>query len=233
MSKVANENLNYNIAMYSKEQDFLRYLRMQARSAFVKRMYAKVIEPIACDEVIFIPMFDGVNLTAKQVAKYENPDYEIPARDNITPLIKKSIKSQNIDFFTDARQHNERHSVQVRVLCSKRLAFESKEVRLQGKSARCCPPMCCGSGGNQSQFVLQSAAQQNLKNKVEKVVLHFHGGAFVCMSSYQHSSYTRQWANMLKEDNAVVFSVDYRLAPEYPFPIPFSDCFQVYCWIVT
>ena len=38
---------------------------------------------------------------------------------------------------------------------------------------------------------------------------------------------------MMKEDNVVVFSVDYRLAPENPFPIPFSDCFQVYCWIRT
>lgn len=37
----------------------------------------------------------------------------------------------------------------------------------------------------------------------------------------------------MKDDNVVVFSVDYRLAPENPFPIPFSDCFQVYCWIVT
>jgi hormone-sensitive lipase len=72
-----------------------------------------------------------------------------------------------------------------------------------------------------------------LKNKIEKVILHIHGGAFVCMSSFQHTSYTRQWANLLKEDNVVVFSVDYRLAPENPFPLPFSDCLQIYCWIVT
>jgi len=38
---------------------------------------------------------------------------------------------------------------------------------------------------------------------------------------------------MLQEDNVVVFSVDYRLAPENPFPLPFSDCLQIYCWIVT
>ena len=111
VSKVANENLNYNIAMYSKEQDFLRYLRMHGRSPFIKRMYAKVIEPIACDEIIFIPLFDGLNLTAAQVTKYENPDYEIPVHDQVTPIIKRAIRRQNIDFFTDERQHNERHSV--------------------------------------------------------------------------------------------------------------------------
>jgi len=37
----------------------------------------------------------------------------------------------------------------------------------------------------------------------------------------------------MQEDNVIVFSVDYRLAPENAFPTPFSDCFQVYCWLVT
>lgn len=38
---------------------------------------------------------------------------------------------------------------------------------------------------------------------------------------------------MLKDENVVIFSIDYRMAPEYPFPTPISDCFQAYCWIVT
>ena len=54
-------------------------------------------------------------------------------------------------------------------------------------------------------------------------MLHFHGGAFVCNSSYFHSSYTRQWANILKEDRVIVFSVDYRLAPEHPAPKALLD----------
>jgi len=83
----------------------------------------------------------------------------------------------------------------------------------------------CTSFGQESHYATHSAAKLNLKHKIEKVVLHFHGGAFVCMSSFQHSNYTRQWANMMRDDNVVVFSVDYRLAPENPFPIPFSDCF--------
>ena len=50
------------------------------------------------------------------------------------------------------------------------------------------------------------------------------------MSSFQHSNYTRQWANMMREDNVVVFSVDYRLAPEAPFPGPLDDCIDAIRW---
>ena len=30
-----------------------------------------------------------------------------------------------------------------------------------------------------------------------------------------------------------VFSVDYRLAPKHPYPIPISDSYQAYVWIIT
>ena len=64
VSTKASENLNYYMTMFSKEYDFLRYLRMQVRSPFLKQIYTQFIEKIECDEVIFIPMIDGINLTA-------------------------------------------------------------------------------------------------------------------------------------------------------------------------
>ena len=80
------------MTMFSKEQDFLRYLRMSARSPFLRNMYQKMIETIDCDEVIFIPMIDGINLTPSKVTSFENPDYIIPTTDRITPIILKAIK---------------------------------------------------------------------------------------------------------------------------------------------
>ena len=40
--------------------------------------------------------------------------------------------------------------------------------------------------------------------------------------------YTRQWAN---NTGLPVFSIDYRLAPESPFPAALNDCWQVYYWL--
>lgn len=63
---------------------------------------------------------------------------------------------------------------------------------------------------------------------VRGVVFHIHGGGFVGMSSRSHQSYTRQWANQLQ---TVVFSVDYRLAPEHPFPAGLEDVWAAYLWV--
>lgn len=66
--------------------------------------------------------------------------------------------------------------------------------------------------------------------KVEQAIVHFHGGGMVTGSSSGTQSYTRRWANEL---NLPVFSVDYRLAPENPYPDPVNDCYQAYVWVAT
>ena len=62
----------------------------------------------------------------------------------------------------------------------------------------------------------------------DKCVYHFHGGGFICMSSASHQLYTRVWARDLK---IPLISVDYRLAPTYPYPIGLDDSWQVINWI--
>ena len=56
-------------------------------------------------------MIDGVNLTPERIKKYENPEYKIPDRDLLSPIINKAIQRQNVDFFTDERSHNERNDI--------------------------------------------------------------------------------------------------------------------------
>jgi hormone-sensitive lipase len=50
------------------------------------------------------------------------------------------------------------------------------------------------------------------------------------MSSRSHQTYTRRWA---KKCGAAVFSVDYRKAPEAPYPLGLADCWQVYNWLLN
>lgn len=52
-------------------------------------------------------------------------------------------------------------------------------------------------------------------------IVHFHGGGWVKGSPDSHDRIGRALA---RESGAVVFSVDYVLSPEHPFPEPLKDC---------
>jgi len=61
--------------------------------------------------------------------------------------------------------------------------------------------------------------------KERKVVLHFHGGGFVSMNPILHENYLNHYADTLK---CPIVSVDYRKAPEHPFPAAFNDAYDTY-----
>jgi acetyl esterase/lipase len=61
-------------------------------------------------------------------------------------------------------------------------------------------------------------------------LLWIHGGGY-CLGSMEQDDYlVRQ---MVKEVGCAVVSVDYRLAPEHPFPAPLDDCYSALCWLFS
>lgn len=58
----------------------------------------------------------------------------------------------------------------------------------------------------------------------DELLLFFHGGGWV---TGDIESYTPACATMAELTGADVVSVDYRLAPEHPFPAGLEDCFQI------
>jgi len=60
------------------------------------------------------------------------------------------------------------------------------------------------------------------------IFLYFHGGGFVLGAGTPYAGFFRK---LSKEAEVVVVSVEYRLAPENPFPIPLEDCYSVLRWI--
>ena len=60
------------------------------------------------------------------------------------------------------------------------------------------------------------------------IVVFFHGGGWVLSSAAGHDSLARRIA---KRSGAMVVSVDYRLAPEHPFPAPHDDCWAATSWL--
>ena len=60
------------------------------------------------------------------------------------------------------------------------------------------------------------------------VMAYYHGGGWVIGTLDTHDQTCRLLCNALQ---AVVVSIDYRLAPEFPFPTPQDDCFNATQWI--
>ncbi|MCL4115038.1 UNVERIFIED_CONTAM: hypothetical protein GTU68_008281 [Idotea baltica] len=60
------------------------------------------------------------------------------------------------------------------------------------------------------------------------IVAFFHGGGWVLSSIDGHDSLARRLA---ARTGALVVSVEYRLAPEHPFPEPHDDCWAAITWL--
>jgi hormone-sensitive lipase len=65
---------------------------------------------------------------------------------------------------------------------------------------------------------------------ITSIIIHFHGGGFVALSSRSMQTYTRKWARELKTP---VFSIDYRKPPYHRFPTAPYDCLTVYSFLVN
>jgi acetyl esterase len=59
-------------------------------------------------------------------------------------------------------------------------------------------------------------------------VVFFHGGGYMVMSVESHARLARM---LCRGIDAVVVSVDYRMAPEHPFPRPVVDCLAAFRWV--
>jgi epsilon-lactone hydrolase len=60
-------------------------------------------------------------------------------------------------------------------------------------------------------------------------LVYFHGGGFVLGTAETSRPLTTKLAEDLQ---TTVMVIEYRLAPEYPYPIPEEDCFTSYLWLL-
>lgn len=59
-------------------------------------------------------------------------------------------------------------------------------------------------------------------------LIYIHGGGFVLSAAGYHYKNAMHYA---KELGCKVVFVNYRLAPEHPFPAFFEDCYASFCWV--
>ena len=84
-----------------------------------------------------------------------------------------------------------------------------------------CTPV--EAGGVSAEWSVADGADQ------DKVILYVHGGGYVMGSAGSHRDMT---GRLSQAAGARVLSLNYRLAPEHPFPAPVDDALAAYRWLL-
>ena len=81
-----------------------------------------------------------------------------------------------------------------------------------------------GAGGVPAEWISAPNASQ------DRVILYLHGGGYVFGSMRTHRV---MLAHMSRAAGCRVLGLDYRLAPENPFPAPVEDTIAAYRWLLS
>jgi monoterpene epsilon-lactone hydrolase len=65
--------------------------------------------------------------------------------------------------------------------------------------------------------------------KPARTILFLHGGGYIFLTA---SRFTPVMAELAKASGARCLGLDYRRAPEHPFPAPVDDAVAAYCWLL-
>jgi len=69
-----------------------------------------------------------------------------------------------------------------------------------------------------------------VKNSGDAIILYLHGGAYAVGSPHVHREFLSRLARACL---VKVLAIDYRLAPEHPFPAALEDAITAYRWLVS
>jgi len=70
---------------------------------------------------------------------------------------------------------------------------------------------------------------ESRKSETQRVILYLHGGGYTICSPASHRGLTGQLALACR---ARLLVIDYRLAPEFPFPAALEDALSAYRWLL-
>ncbi len=100
-------------------------------------------------------------------------------------------------------------------------AMRAIMIEAQAPAGVTCTPV--DAGGVSAEWSVADGADQ------DKVILYVHGGGYVMGSAGSHRDMT---GRLSQTAGARVLSLNYRLAPEHPFPAPVDDAVAAYRWLL-
>jgi acetyl esterase len=110
-----------------------------------------------------------------------------------------------------------------------RKGYETMAIQLGGKKEAVRIIEEFNIPTNNHEIPVRIYRPNGIENEKSSAIIYLHGGWFVSGSFETHDAIVRQLANAT--GSAIVF-VDYRLAPEFPFPAGFDDAQSATEWII-
>jgi monoterpene epsilon-lactone hydrolase len=104
---------------------------------------------------------------------------------------------------------------------------ESRRASMEQIRERVAPDVRCEplyAAGVRAEWIIPPEAAS------DRVVLYFHGGGYVIGSVNTHRAMIARIARAAK---ARALAIDYRLAPEHPFPAAVQDATESYRWLLS
>lgn len=95
-----------------------------------------------------------------------------------------------------------------------------------GHSTRC--EVCWITGIDERLRLCLYRPKGIARTAILPAILYIHGGGFVLGQPEMADDYL---ADLADELGAIIVAVDYRLAPEHPFPAPLEDCYTALAWL--
>jgi acetyl esterase/lipase len=106
-------------------------------------------------------------------------------------------------------------------------SLESRRVGMERISERVAPDVTCekvDAAGVPAEWISAPGANS------DRVILYLHGGGYVVGSIKTHRAMI---ARIARAANACALAIDYRLAPENPFPAAVEDATAAYRWLLA
>ena len=99
-----------------------------------------------------------------------------------------------------------------------------EQIRQNARPPEFLKPKPVDAGGVPAEWVVSDDEIS------DQIVLYLHGGGYVTRLPVLHRNFLHQLAN---ESDAQFLMVDYRLAPEFPFPAALNDAITAYQWLLN
>jgi epsilon-lactone hydrolase len=106
-------------------------------------------------------------------------------------------------------------------------SMEQRRAGMERISERVPTDVICekvDAGGVSAEWIAAPGASR------DRVILYFHGGGYVLGSINTHRAMISRIA---RASNGRALAIDYRLAPEHPFPAAVEDAITAYRWLLA